>query len=185
MNNYLPSTTHKRASRGSWRMYSILVLILAGLALLIWLLSIGLKFEPGEKLAAQGVRDIAVSERDTLYPSSDVLRFAERPQAVHVYVAVDGLNSGTKLSARVERSGRGSLLSRLFSGAGAALEAVDENEEQLSPSSGGVSGVAKFIVRTKSGEPVPPGDYTVIIYRSDANAEGEEEAARKLFVVRG
>ncbi len=183
--NYLPSTTSKPAARWRWPIYSIFVLVLVGLALLLWFLLFGRGFQPGEKLTAPGVKDIAVSEKDTLYPPSDVLRFGERPRAVHVYVAVDGLNSGTKLSARVERSGQGSLLSRLFSGAGAGIEAVDENEEQLNPSGGGVSGVVKFIVRTKSGEPVPPGDYTVIIYRSGSNVESKEEAARKLFVVRG
>lgn len=166
-------------------MYATFILVLAVLALSLWFLWPGRGFEPGEKLTAPGVKDIAVSEKDTLYPPSDVLRFGERPQTVHVYVAVDGLNSGTKLSARVERSGRGSLLSRIFSGTDTGLEAVDENEEQLNPSGNGVSGVVKFIVRTKSGEPVPPGDYTVIIYRSGSNLESKEEAARKLFIVRG
>lgn len=155
----------------------------AALAIFLWVAFGGRGFEPGEEMNSPGIKDIAVSEEDTLYPPSDVLRFGTRPGVVYVYVAVEGLPEGTDLEARVERSGWESVLSRVFAGSG-ELEAVDEQEEQLGPSEGGVSGVVKFAVETASGEPVPPGDYTVIIHRAGGDVERGEVAARKQFAVR-
>ncbi|HET7481176.1 MAG TPA: hypothetical protein VFJ72_16845 [Rubrobacteraceae bacterium] len=162
--------------------------LLGGLAIvvlvaLVWALLAGRGFEPGEKMEAEGIKDVAVSEEDTLYPPSDVLRFSEAPAEIYVYVAVDGLPSGTKLTARVDRAGRESVLGRLFSSA-ADIEVVDGQEDQLSPASRGVAGVVKFAVRTRSGESLPAGNYTVIIRRAGANVQ-DSEVARKLFVVRG
>jgi hypothetical protein len=176
----LPNTT-KEKERGSRLMPAVLGV--AALALLLWVVFGGRGFEPGEEVGARGIKDIAVSEEDTLYPPSDVLRFGERPGVIYVYVTAEGLPAGTDLEARVERSGWESLLSRLLSGSG-PLEVVDEQEEQLGPSEGGVSGVVKFALGTESGEPVPPGNYTVSIHRTGNNVEDEDAAARKTFVVR-
>lgn len=180
----LPSTA--KGSKGRERRDPRLVpavLAVAALALLGWVIFGGRDFEPGEEVNAPGIKDIAVSEEDTLYPPSDVLRFGSSPRVVYVYVAVEGLPADTDLEARVERSGWESVLSRAFAGGG-GLKAVDEQEEQLGSSGDGVSGVVKFAVETKSGEPVPPGDYTVIIQRAGGDVESTEAAARKLFVVR-
>jgi len=157
--------------------------LLAGAVLLtfgFWVVNALWVFEPGEELGAPEVKDIAVSEEDTLYPPSDVIRFNKRPGVVYVYLAVEGLPSGTELEARVERSGRGSLLSRLVSGGG-GIEAVDQQEEQLGPSDGGVAGVVKFALRAGSGGLLPSGNYTVSVYRSDG---GSKPAATKRFIVR-
>lgn len=177
----LPSTAKGRERPRDPRIVPALLGV-AALVLLLWVIFGGRDFEPGEEVNAPGIKDIAVSEEDTLYPPSDVLRFGESPRVVYVYVAVEGLPAGTDLEARVERSGWESLLSRVFAGSG-GLEAVDEQEEQLGPSGDGVSGVVKFAVGTKSGEPVPPGDYTVSIHRAGGDVENGE-VARKLFVVR-
>jgi hypothetical protein len=120
-----------------------------------------------------------VSLEDTSYPSSDVLRFDRRPEVVYVYLAVDDLPRGRDLEARVERSGSHSALSWLLSG-GDGLEVSDGREEHLGPSGGGVAGVVKFAVSTESGEPLPPGDYTVSIY---ASQEARDAAARKYFMI--
>jgi hypothetical protein len=136
-------------------------------------------FTPGEELYAQGFEGIAVSPEDTSYPPSDVLRFERRPEVVYVYLAVEDLPRDRDLEARVERSGNQSALSWLLSG-GDGLEVSDGREEHLGPSGGGVSGVVKFAVRAESGEPLPPGEYTVSIY---ASKEAQDAAARKYFVV--
>jgi hypothetical protein len=41
----------------------------------------------------------------------------------------------------------------------------------------------KFAVKTTSGEPVPPGNYTIEIYGPDATGEEDAVAVRKLFVI--
>lgn len=180
--NRLPSTA-KDGKRGRDPRILPAVLGLAALALMAWVLFGGRGFEPGEEVSAPGIKDVAVSEEDTLYPPSDVLRFGERPGVIYVYVAVERLPAGTDLEARVERSGWESLLSRLLAGSG-ELRAVDEREEQLGPSGDGVSGVIKFSLETDSGEPVAPGNYTVSIHRAGGDVEDSEAAARKSFVVR-
>lgn len=134
-------------------------------------------------MKAGGVKDVAVSEEDTLYPPSDVLRFSEAPAVVYVYVAVEGLPSGTDLDASVERSGRESVLGWLFSGA-QDIEVVDEQEDQLTPAGTGVAGVIKFALKTRSGESLPAGNYTVVIQRSRSDVENSEVAIKR-FIVRG
>jgi hypothetical protein len=175
----LPETASKRDAP-EHRRWPVLLIVGMLLALALWAIGGSWFFEPGEELGASQVKDIAVSEEDTLYPPSDVVRFGERPGAVYVYLAVEGLRSGTELEARVERSGRGSLLSRLVSGR-EEIEVRDGQEEQLSPSEGGVAGVVKFELRAGSGGRLPAGGYTVEVYEA-----GEETpVAAKRFVVRG
>lgn len=44
----------------------------------------------------------------------------------------------------------------------------------------------KFALKTKFGEPVPPGNYTVDVYGPEsASQEDTTVAARKFFVVEG
>lgn len=178
----LPKTAKRDTERRRASGYLTGALVVAGLALLLWVFGGG-DFEPGEQMEIEGVKDVAVSEEDTLYPPSDVLRFSEAPAVVYVYVAVEGLPSGTDLDATVERSERDSVLGWLFSGAG-DIEVVDEQEDQLTPAEKGVAGVIKFALRTRSGESLPAGNYTVVIQRSGSDVESSE-VARKLFVVRG
>lgn len=177
----LPTTTKRGPERRRVSGYLTGALVVAGLAVLVWAFG-GAGFEPGEQMKAEGVKDVAVSEKDTLYPPSDVLRFSEAPAVVYVYVAVDGLPSGTDLDASVQRSGRESVLGWLFSDAG-DIDVVDEQEDQLTPSEKGVAGVIKFALKTRSGESLPGGNYTVVIRRSGSDVENNE-VARKLFIVR-
>lgn len=157
----------------------VLAPLLAGVLLLTWVLFGGRSFETTEELNAPGIKDIAVSDEDTAYPSSDVLRFSEPPGVVYVYVSVERFPADKDLNAHVERSARGSLLTRLLF-TRATIKVVDDREDQLAPSEGGVSGVLKFAVRTESGEPLPAGNYDVALYLSGGNGE---PAARKSFVV--
>ena len=157
----------------------VLALSLAGVLLLAWVLFGGRGFEAEESLNAPGIKEVVVSDQNTAYPSSDVLRFSERPPVVYVYVSVDGLPAEGDLEARVERSARGSLLSRLLS-TETRIQAVDEQGDQLVPSGTGSSGVLKFAVRTESGEPLPAGNYNVRLYLSGKSGG---ISARKSFVI--
>lgn len=178
----LPSTAKGEGKRRGPRLLPVFLGV-GAVVLFVWVIFGGRGFDPGEELNDSAVKDIAVSEEDTLYPPSDVVRFGSRPRVVYVYVAVEGLPAGTDLGARVERSGWESVLARAFAGSG-SLEVVDEQEEQLGPGEGGVSGVVKFAIGTGSGEPVPPGDYAVSIHRLGDDVEKEKAVATKRFVVR-
>ena len=175
----LPETATKKRVR-RWPGYALAAMVLAALLLVAATIVREESPTPGEELYAPGFEDVAVSTANTSYPPSDVLRFDGRPTVVYVYLAVEDLPRGRDLEARVEHSGRQSVLSRLLGGEG-GLEVSDGQEEHLGPSGGGVSGVVKFALRAESGEPLPAGDYTVSIYASE---EGTEAAARKYFVVR-
>jgi hypothetical protein len=174
----LPETATRKVDR-RWPGYALAAMGLAALLLVAASFLRGEGFTPGEELYAPGFEDIAVSAVDTSYPPSDVLRFDGGPEAVYVYLAIEDLPRGRDLEARVERSGRQSALSRLLAG-GDGLEVSDGQEEHLGPSGGGVTGVVKFAVRAESGEPLPPGDYTVSIYASEGTGDA---AARKYFVI--
>jgi hypothetical protein len=176
----LPETATRKVDR-RWPRYALAVMGLA--ALLFVALLRGGTFSPGEELQAPGFEDVAVSTEDALYPSSDVLRFDDRPEVVYVYLAVEDLPAGSNLEARVERSGRRSALSWLLAG-GDNLEVSDEQVEHLGPSGDGVSGVVQFAVRAESGEPLPAGNYTVSIYAASEEKGTGGAAARKYFVIR-
>ncbi len=136
-------------------------------------------FSPGEEIGAPGVEDIAVSPEATSYPESDRLRLGGGHRVVYVYVRVERLALADGLGARVERSSRTSALARLLGGGG--LRVVDEEEDRLGVSEGGVSGVLRFAVREGSGETLPAGRYTVEVYAD----EGDRPVvvAREYFVV--
>ncbi len=85
------------------------------------------------------------------------------------------------MEARVERVGTGSIFSLLFGERG-GLEALDDQEDYLRKGENGAAGVVKFELKTSSGQPVPPGNYTVVLY--GLGGEGAV-AARKFFVVEG
>jgi hypothetical protein len=174
----LPDTATRKVDR-RWPGYVLAVMGLAALFFVAGALLRGGSFSPGEELYGPRFEDIAVSTENTLYPASDVLRFAGKPEVVYVYLVVEDLPSGRNLEARIERSGKRSALGWLLTG-GDGLEVSDEQEELLRPSGGGVSGVVKFAVRTASGEPLPAGNYTVSIY----GTAGGDAAARKFFVIR-
>lgn len=159
-----------------------MVIVVTVFVLIALVFVVGQRFEPGEEIDDPGIKDIAVSEEDTLYPPSDVLRFAGRPAVIYIYVAVEDLPTGTELSARVDRSGRDSVISRLMFGR-SSIEAVDEEEEQLNPSGEGVSGVVKFAIRMKSGAPLPAGGYLVSIQDIAGDVDEGETMATKRFVV--
>jgi hypothetical protein len=138
-------------------------------------------FSPGEELLSPGAKDIAVSQEDTMYPTSDTLRFDERPRAVYVYLRVEDLATYEDLEARVARASRTSALGRLLGGGG--LVVSNEGKERLSVSYGGASGVVKFAVRPRSGRWLPSGDYTVAVYAASEEPGENRVVARKYFVI--
>jgi hypothetical protein len=138
-------------------------------------------FSPGEELISPGAKDIAVSREDTMYPTSDRLRFEERPEAVYVYLRVEDLATYEDLEARVGRASKDSVLGRLLGGD--ELVVSKEGEERLSVSYGGASGVVKFAVRPASGGRLPSGDYTVAVYATSAAAGEKKVVARKYFAI--
>ncbi len=81
-------------------------------------------------------------------------------ETVFVYLSVEGLPTEEDMEARVERVASESMFSLLFS-PGPGIEVLDEQEDQLSSGSNGATGILKFALETRSGDPIPPGDYTV------------------------
>ncbi len=179
----LPSTTTKGAGR-RWPLFVLVVVALVALALLVEAFLRGESFSPGEEISSPGIRDIAVSEEDSLYPPPDVGRFRERPETIFVYLSVEDVPGVEDMEARVERAGSASAFSLLFARE-SEIEAVDEQEDQLSSDEGGASGIVKFALKTRSGEPVPPGNYTLEVHGAPAAGSEEGVAARKFFVVEG
>ena len=155
-------------------------LLLAASLLAAWFLGGEGSSSTGEELYAPGFEDVATSAENTTLPPTDTSRFAASTQVVYVYLVVEDLPSAEGLKARIERSGRGSVLSWLLGKD--ELQVRDEKGELLNPTGDGVSGVVKFAVRATSGDALPAGEYTLSVY---APSEGAKirEAARKNFVV--
>jgi hypothetical protein len=105
-------------------------------------------------------------------------------ETVFVYLSVEELPTGEDMEARVERVAFGSIFSLLFS-PGPSIEILDEQEDQLSSGSNGATGILKFALETRSGDPIPPGDYTVEIHGPGTDDGAGAVAARKSFVVEG
>jgi len=141
-------------------------------------------FSPGEELISPGAEDIAVSQEDTMYPTSDRLRFDGDPEVVYVYLRVENLTTYGDLEARVGRTSRVSVLGRLLDGGG-ELVVLRKGEERLGVTYGGASGVVKFAVRPRSGGQLPSGNYTVAVYAASGGAGESSVVARKYFVVGG
>ena len=180
----LPSTTTKGAAR-RWPGVVLVAVVLVALALLVEAFLRAESFSPGEDIPAPGIRDISVSEDDSLYPPPDVSRFDGRPETIFVYLSVNDVPAVEDLEARVRRSGNASAFALLF-GRGPEIRAVDEQEDQLSSGEGGASGIVKFALKTPSGEPVPSGNYTLEVRGVGGVGPGEGAVlARKSFVVGG
>ena len=139
-------------------------------------------FSPGEELVSPGAKDIAVSQEDKMYPTSDRLRFGGETEVVYVYLRVEDFAAYEDLEARAGRTSRVSALGRLFGGGG-ELVVSKEGEERLSVTYGRASGVLKFAVRPGSGGRLPSGNYTVAVYAASGGAGENSVVARKYFVV--
>ena len=139
-------------------------------------------FSPGEELISSGAKDIAVSQEDMVYPTSDRLRLDGGPEVVYVYLRVEDLATYEDLEARVGRKSRVSAFGRLLDGGG-ELVVSKEGKERLSVTYGEASGVIKFAVRAGSGGQLPAGDYTVAVYAASGGTGENSVVARKYFVV--
>ncbi len=178
----LPNTTTKGTDR-RWPLYVLVAVFLAALALGVEAFLRAENFSVGEEIFSPAVRDITVSAEDSLYPPPDEGRFEGGTESVFVYLSVEELPTGEDMEARVEREESGSMFSLLFS-PGPGIEVLDEQEDQLSSGSNGATGILKFALQTRTGEPMPPGNYTVEIRGSGTGGAGAV-AARKSFVIEG
>ena len=156
----------------------MLVVLLTAL-ILVALASGGGDFDPGEEIRGPGVEDIAAGTGEAPFPRRDASRFERGTEVVWVYLRVEDLQPGGRMTATVERSATSSVVSRFF---GAEVRAQGGGEERLSVSESGASGVVTFAVR--AGEALPEGEYTVEV-RSDGGegAGGGTLLARKYFLV--
>jgi hypothetical protein len=139
-------------------------------------------FSPGEELISPGAKDIAVSQEDKVYPTSDRLRFDGAPEVVYVYLRVEDFATYEDLEARVGRTSRVSALGRLLGGGG-ELVVSRVGKERLNVTYGGAYGVVKFAVRPGSGGRLPSGNYMVAVYAASGGADENSVVARKYFVV--
>lgn len=179
----LPNTATKGAYQ-RWPLYVLAAVALVALTLIIEAFFRAETFSPGEEISASGIRDVVVSGNDSLYPPPDTSHFQESPEKIFVYLSVEGLPSGEDMEARIERVWSGSVFS-LFFRRSAGLEALDKQEDQLSAGEGGATGILKFAFRTRSGEPVPPGSYTLEVYGLGESGAEDTLTVRKSFVVEG
>ena len=155
----------------------LMVLLAAGLFLASY--SPGTDFAPGEEILAPGVADIAAGTGEAPFPRRDVSRFDGSTKVVRVYLRLEDLPPGRRMTATVERSGRSSALSRFFGG---GIRAKGGGEERLSVSEGGASGVVSFAVRAEDA--LPAGEYAVEVRSVGAESGGGSLVlARKYFVV--
>lgn len=166
----IPETASKRYRRRALPLPFLLLLFLAAVLL-------APVFFPAEDApdpdqaptpAAAGIRSVTVSAEDRAGPPPDTRRFRGRPDAVFVYVVAGEEAEG--LRAEVGRTGRTSLLGRLFSG---GIEARQRPA--------GAPGVSKFEVAASSGGPLPTGRYAVTLYVGEGT-EGAP-AATEFFAV--
>jgi hypothetical protein len=178
----LPNTTTKGADR-RWPLYVLVAVVLVALALGVEAFLRAENFLPGEDISAPGIRDVVVSPENSLYPPPDTARFEEPPESIFVYLSVEELPGVEGMEARVERAELGSAFSLLFDRGASSIEVLDEQEDQLSTGENGATGIMKFVLKTTSGGPVPPGNYTVEVYEPGTTGEEEAVGVRKLFVI--
>src|SRR5215210_207591 len=105
----LPNTTTKGAYR--WPFYVLVTVVLLALALIV-------EAFLREEISAVGIRDVVVSEEDSLYPPPDTGYFQEPPETIFVYLSVEDLPEGEDMEARIQRAWSGSIFSLFFGGAG-------------------------------------------------------------------
>jgi hypothetical protein len=178
----LPNTTTKGIDR-RWPLYVLVAVVLAALALGVEAFLRAESFSVREEISSPAIRDITVSAEDSLYPPPDEGRFEGGTEIIFVYLSVEDLPTGEDMEVRVERVTSGSVFSLFAPGPG--IEALDEQEDQLNSGSNGATGILKFTLETRSGEPMPPGNYTVEIHGSGADDREGAVAASKSFVVEG
>lgn len=176
--NWLPETgSRKVARRRRWPWVILVALALLAAWFLAGTFSQTTGSPPQEELSS-GFADISVSTKDKPYPPQDVNHFAPPPRVIYVYVVLKGFSGKKDLEARVERTGSGSILSKLLPGSG-ELQVRSARDEKFARNAGGISGVAKFALKTKTGEPIPAGNYQVTVYATG----GGGRSAKKSFVV--
>ena len=186
----LPNTATKGARPKEvirrWPLYVLVAAVLAALALGVESFLRAESFSPGEVIVSPSIRDVSVSAENSLYPPPDTGRFEGPPGTVFVYLSVEDLPSGEDMEARVKRVDSGSAFA-LFLGQEVGLEALDEQEDHLRKGPDGATGIVKFALKTGSGGPMPPGNYTVEVYGPGSTGEegAAAVAARKYFVVEG
>lgn len=179
----LPNTTTTKGTNRRWPVYVLVAVFLAALVVGVEAFLRAENFSVVEEISSPAVRDITVSTEDSLYPPPDEDRFDGETETVFVYLSVERLPPGEDMEARLQRVESGSMFSLLFS-PGPGIEVRDEQEDQLSSGSNGATGILKFALQTRSGGPMPPGNYTVEIHGSGSAGAGAM-AARKSFVVEG
>src|SRR5215210_4879513 len=112
----LPNTTTKGAYR--WPFYVLVTIVLVALALIVEAFLREETFSQGEEISAVGIRDVVVSEEDSLYPPPDTGYFQEPPETIFVYLSVEDLPGGEDMEARIQRAWSGSVFSLFVGGAG-------------------------------------------------------------------
>ena len=120
-------------------MYVLVAVALVTLTLLVKAFLRAENFSLREEIVSPGIRDLVVSANNSLYPPPDVGRFQERPETIFIYLSVEDLPSGQDMEACLERLESGSVFSWILGG-GAEIEALDEQEDQLSGGEDGATG---------------------------------------------
>ena len=135
----------------------------------------------GEGSNGSGVENIVISAEESPYLPADAARFGHRPGTVYVYVVVRRMPSGERLRVRVERESADSVIGRIFptDRGGFAIQPLESR-----PGPGEDLDVIRFALGARSGETLPPGRYTVSVYR-ESREKGSGPAARKFFQIRG
>jgi len=174
----LPNTASWKGAPPRWPV--VVLMGIGALAIILFSASLvrSLSFSPGEELDGGWMEGISISPENSPYPPPDVDVFDRRPGVAYVYATVGEMPSGAHLEARVQRARATAALSRIFD-SGEETLALERLETRSG--AGENPGVVRFAITEKSGDALPPGDYTVGVYR----ASGGGPIARKYFVVRG
>ena len=180
---FLPETKSRGAER-QWPLWILVGIVLLAMALAVEAFLRAEDFAPGEEIFSPSIRDISVSQKNTLYPPANVGRFGRSPQTVFVYLSVQDAPPDRDMAVSISRTENASIPA-LIRSSEPEVFAVDEQEDQLTSGEKGATGVVKFALQTRSGDPIPAGNYTLEVREpSDGGAEGDV-AARQYFVVEG
>ncbi len=176
----LPDTTTPKRIRRTPNPAMVLVsTVVLAAVLFVALISGRDDFAPREEIYVPEIEDIAAGTGDAPFPRRDASRFDAGTEVVRVYVRVEDLAPGRRMTAVVERSARSSVVFRFL---GRGVRAVGGGEERLSVSENGSSGVVAFDVR--AGGALPAGRYTVEVRATGGNRGGADAVlARKYFLV--
>lgn len=176
----LPDTTTPNKTRRTLVPAAMVLVSTVLLAAVLFVALIpGEDFAPGEEIYVPEIEDIAAGTGDAPFPRHDASRFDAGTEVVRVYLRVEDLPRGRRMTAVVERSARSSAVFRFF---GRGVRADGGEEERLSVSENGASGVVAFDVR--AGGALPTGRYTVEVRATGGNGGGADAVlARKYFLV--